>query len=592
MTPNDEALDSALGGRVRAGWAKFQSQRPNAAWAIWQGVLRERPSHKAATEAMETLARAHDLPDVARKPLRFLPPADEAARRRWDEAFRSSATDGIADPGQAALLFRELLDADPFDTAALWNLAVCLAWAGSNRTAVETLDRFVELASVDAPDRAADAWALAELLRHGAGAEDLADDVNLSLEVNADLSGLQFPPEEIVSALGFSEKYVEGATRSADIIAADLLKRPLKASDECPVPVAASAIVNGPVVRFSAPASPESGAFFRELADQVKFLSDQDAGYPQVSVGVLPLTMLDAAAARFRVSPDPPEARRNAIVKAATADFFERQWIGFPRVGLGGRTPLAASREASPTLRAKLEGIVQFQEQLARRPACQALYQDYDFDRLRYRLGLTTPPGKDDAKGEARHKALSLYDLNAVKTMAPEALSDDDLAVAWATASAGQDDLLAIRLGQALRDRGDAALGRVSLSVWAAPFLRRCLADGRFDEGLALLEFAIELDQRSKDGSETADLLVWKAQLATRSGDAERASAFWKDACAHTDAPPIRAYEAVIELWTLPEGTGPATTFAKAMTQSVDNAYVRALLSRAIDEADTETDER
>ena len=57
------------------------------------------------------------------------------------------------------------------------NRALCLAWLGHNAEAISCLDRVVELRCGTTFDEAVDAWALAEVLRQGAGAEPLADDL-------------------------------------------------------------------------------------------------------------------------------------------------------------------------------------------------------------------------------------------------------------------------------------------------------------------------------------------------------------------------------------------------------------------------------
>jgi hypothetical protein len=39
-TESDSDIAIALGEQIRRGWAFFQSQRPIAAWANWQSVIR------------------------------------------------------------------------------------------------------------------------------------------------------------------------------------------------------------------------------------------------------------------------------------------------------------------------------------------------------------------------------------------------------------------------------------------------------------------------------------------------------------------------------------------------------------------------
>src|SRR5207302_10057511 len=75
--------------------------------------------------------------------------------------------------GDAARAFEQLTAGDPDDPAAWYDLGLVRAWLGENGTAVEALDRYVALEPDD--NRAASAWALAEVLRFGQGMEDQAD---------------------------------------------------------------------------------------------------------------------------------------------------------------------------------------------------------------------------------------------------------------------------------------------------------------------------------------------------------------------------------------------------------------------------------
>src|SRR4051794_9448341 len=177
--PPPTAVDEVL-ALVHQGWDHLRLQRPLAAWASWQRALRRAPEDQAAREALEQLANAPDLPTAARAVYRFRPPEGEARRARWDDRLRGH---DLSELPVAAEAFRELAEADPDDAAAGFNRALCLAWMGANVPAIAALERVVALEAADAPDTAVDAWTLAEVLRHGAGAEHLADDMSLALVV-------------------------------------------------------------------------------------------------------------------------------------------------------------------------------------------------------------------------------------------------------------------------------------------------------------------------------------------------------------------------------------------------------------------------
>ena len=83
----------------------------------------------------------------------------------------------------AATVFADLAEADPADSAARFNQALCLAWLGRNREAIEAVDRAVALDATERFELAVDAWTLAEVLRFGGGAEELADDLDCAIVV-------------------------------------------------------------------------------------------------------------------------------------------------------------------------------------------------------------------------------------------------------------------------------------------------------------------------------------------------------------------------------------------------------------------------
>src|SRR5262245_20678677 len=171
--PSQARSDQAL-ALVHEGWNHLRLQRPLAAWASWQRALRIVPGFTAAAEAIARLEAASDLPAIARTVQRFR--ATEAAdrRNRWDAQIRGRNLEDLSD---AADLFGRLASDDSSDAAAWFNRGLCLAWLGTNHEAISCLDQATRLDCEGAFDRAVAAWSLAEVLRQGAGAEPLADDL-------------------------------------------------------------------------------------------------------------------------------------------------------------------------------------------------------------------------------------------------------------------------------------------------------------------------------------------------------------------------------------------------------------------------------
>ena len=351
-------------------------------------MLAARPANPAddpaATEALEILASADELPPPARKVWTFRSALGDARRERWSEQF---AGRDLGDPDRAAEAFRALVEADPDDSAAAFNLGLCLAWDGRNAEAVAALDRSVSLDAPERFDHAAAAWTLAEVLRHGAGAEAIADDVISALH-------LHWPDDQgdpIAALAAFAPirpvpvplDPATGEPVSTAIRLAEWLDAP---DDSRPPRVLVEVAAGAGSLRLSSPDRPSlevaEAMVSAELGDQIRI-----AGR---SATPLPLRFLDAAAWLVRVpsGDDDPSALRAAI-----EDYYENLWVTRPRIGLAGpdgrpRSPAQAASAGDDVTRAKLSAVVTVREGLANRPRMVAMAAGYPFDRLRRRLGL------------------------------------------------------------------------------------------------------------------------------------------------------------------------------------------------------------
>ncbi|MEW4568097.1 hypothetical protein AB1L88_09540 [Tautonia sp. JC769] len=407
-----QAAEAAL-SLVHEGWRQLQLQRPLASWACWQQALRLKPGDRAASEALDRLADSDELPEVARKPRRLDNPADDESRARWDETFRSRNLANLADALDA---FEELSEDEPTDAAAWSNRALCLAWLGRNEEAIDALDYLVHLTASADPDRAAESWALAEILRHGAGAEPRADDLNYAFELTwPDDAPPPFDADEAAGAVRVMPMPVDPMTLAPMAPGARIvewLDRPMPPSDPEPAAadlpiVRAVVILNEGVLRCS---SLRRGAI-EEVERVIEGRLGRGLEFDR-TISPLPLAMLDAAVATVRLPDGLSVDARKRLQADAIASYFESRWVDVPRIGLGAglgdeegpprRSPLDAARlvaEGDDVMRAKLSGILLVREQLARRPRSAELYLGYDFDRLRRRLGidpLDAPPAGVD----------------------------------------------------------------------------------------------------------------------------------------------------------------------------------------------------
>jgi hypothetical protein len=399
---------------VHRGWDHLRAQRPLAAWASWQQALRLKPDDEAATRALEVLRDAVEWPEVARKTQRLRGPEGEDRRARWDSLIEQREAT-LSDPAEASGVFAQLVTDDEGDASAWWNLGVCRAWTGDNVEAIHALDRFVTLTAEWDLDAAAAAWTLAELLRHGGGAEELADEMTHSFELSWS--------EERVSLTGWLESRANVVERPAprdpesnQLIAEgrrifEWLDRPMPQADQIrgvrDVPrLVALLIVDGNQARISSPDRLAFESLTEELNIAFPFCIHDCRCTP------LPLKMLDQLVATGRLPEGLELDQKDQLTRELVEDYFENRWIGRARTGLDGSKPswivvvnswsnlhrtisagsippeFERDPKTSTVSRAKLTGIIKFYEQMSNRVFSRSLYQGYPFDRLRRRVGL------------------------------------------------------------------------------------------------------------------------------------------------------------------------------------------------------------
>ena len=462
---------------VHRGWEHLRAQRPLAAWGSWQRALLLKPEDPAATQALSILAAADDFPPAARSVYRFRSPRDDAGRIRWDAAFRGRAT---GDLQVAAAVFASLTRADPTDAPAFFNQALCLAWAGSNVEAIEALDAAMRLDAPSLPDAAIEAWALAEILRQGGGAETRADELSHTLTIPwtgrdddpiAWLSAFALLRELVIPLSLDDEPQPEGQPR-----AFEWLDRPMPESTPTltagDLPTVLAGVVVAPTsLSFNSPVDDDLRkveALLREASPSLLDGSDRRST-------PLPIRLIDAAAFRFRLPEGLDEAARRRLIREALESYFEDRWIAVDRQSLGdlcgSKSPsgsprsldLGGGKTADEAIaRVALEAVIRVREQLGRRRNFAPLYDGYPFDRLRRRLGLDPrEPGDVDPADVSCMSGRDLAKLD------PKALDDVGLVDAFRSACAIHAEAAA-RLAIAIVGRDPSATGLASAVIAAA----------------------------------------------------------------------------------------------------------------------------
>jgi hypothetical protein len=393
MESDSTTADAEALALVHQGWSHLRLQRPLAAWASWQQAIRVRPDDRAAIEALDRLATSPVLPESARRVYRLRSPDGPSRRSRWDDALRAG---DLGDLANAERVFARLVMGDPEDAAAWYNLGLCRAWRGENALAIRAIRRFVASTAADDLETAASAWSLAELLRHGAGAESLADDLSASVNVAWDDDGAE--PRTLLDAwphraIPAPQDPLRPATAALRVY--ELLDR----GEHDPPRVEVTLIVEPGWLRFSTlwPTRDRPWSDLLEENRAALGLVGREIG--AMALHVLPLHLLDSQAWAFRL-PDrlDPTARAERTVEALDR-YYRTDWAETPRHGLAPGEPDPDSAEPPRKLidrisvgdrvaAAQLDGVIRLREELASRPQFAPMYAGFSFDPLRAEFGL------------------------------------------------------------------------------------------------------------------------------------------------------------------------------------------------------------
>lgn len=517
---SESRLATAL---VHDGWSHLQSQRPLAAWGSWQRALRAQPECAAARQALATLESAADLPRAARAPYRFRQPDDQERRAAWDERLKGQKPDDLV---ASADVFGRLAIDEPLDSAAWYNRALCLAWQGENREAISCLDRASAIDAGRAFDQAVQSWILAGILRQGAGAENLADDLRYACTIAwepGDTVALldEFPEIQRTAAPHEPGKAPDSET-GVDVF--EWLDSPAQASETADSSIArlprvlASVYIDRRRLRLSSPRI-ESLQRVEEL-----LLERHEIGARPVrrEVTPLPLPFLDADVWTFRTPRNIDSALADDLRREAVEQYYENEWIHRRRKSLDGRSPLeaaSAAQKGDMVAKARLAAVVSLREQLGDRPSARGLYHGYPFDRLRRRLGQDPidPAMVDPAD-------LGCAPRSELDQLEPARLDTAQLTEAVRSSAGLGDDQQTARLAAELLGRKPAHLTGADLVAAVAPLVRQSMRQRSFDSALEWIE-------RAKDAADVLTrrkLDIWRAEIEARAGRPDSASSVYR----------------------------------------------------------------
>lgn len=499
------------------GDCELKLNRPVAARAAFDAALHNQPGDEQLRQINDQLFGAQSrLPAAARKAYTLQSPATTVPARRqaWDQALANSRR-----LSAAAESFTQLTADDAEDAAAWYNLGLIRAWLGDNHRALEALDRYVALETDET--RAADAWAMAEVLRQGQGMDEESD----YLEYGA-ICQLRDPQAFFNSLQQFeTERRLIGVhvDQEQGVVTGVILDR------------------TGPVLAAGLTGSeaPGLGAYMMVVSNHVRLWNTNaealgrvvDAWRQQLGPALseprheqttanFSDVLADAMSFPLQAL-DEEDARRR--VRAHIERYFEEKWIHRPLRALNRIPPIDAAGHG--TLRKKLLGIIQFIEDCA--AVTQA--QVYDFNRLRRKLGLTAeaPPAAaasdaaaaPDAAAAVDPSAMSAAELAALK---PEDLSDDVLEQASQAALKLDARDLVARFAEALVARPPRQ-ERPDRFPWYAQLVQRALRDGDTGAALDYLNAGEKADCEHNEGRRRNDYELRRGEIHARRGDAEEA---------------------------------------------------------------------
>jgi tetratricopeptide (TPR) repeat protein len=488
---------------------ELKLNRPVAARAALQMASKFDPANTDYRTGLEQVFGGGEsrFPLAGRKEYAFeqLPASAPAERKTsWQRALETAATGKLAD---AARAFEQLTSEQPEEPAAWYNLGLTRAWMGDNARAVDALDRYVQLESDES--RAAQAWALVEVVLCAHGMEDRADYVEHSAV---------FPirnPEMLVKLLHDFERERRmigvQARQEEGVLTGILVEKvqaliPEQAATQMPR-LGAYFLIVGDMLRMWS----VNRETFDAVREEVRQRAGPALGEPYLRPGPAHFADVLSDSLAFPVTAT-DEAEGKKRMQEHQERYLEEKWIHKPLRSLSQVPPIDAA--GHPGLRKKLLGVVQFLQE------CGTLVgMAYDFDRLRRKLGLLAPAtGAAAATGPdiAAMSAAELANLNA------DALPEDQLDLAHQTAMKLDARELAGKFARALIARpAEEKKDRYHLFN---QLVQLALANGDTAAALDLVNEGEKSDCEHNEGGRRNDFELRRGQVHVKRGEVDEAA--------------------------------------------------------------------
>ena len=407
---------------------------------------------------------------------------------------------------------------DANDAAAWFNLGLAHAWMGDNAAALEALGRHVELEADDSA--AGEAAALMEVLRCGHGQEEQGD-------YREHVFTYQFrDPQPIVNLLQEWERGRRLAVMPTQQegmfmgLVLELSTAGLITVGAPPTDVGrlgGYVVVIGNLFQFTSPLKEP----FDRLRDEAR--QRLSLGLTDLQERRLPIQFQDVTAEAMLFPLKQAEDNGQRVLEHVQK-HYEETWIHKPRRALSGNTPVDAA--AHPVLRKHLRGVIQFIQDCAK----TGTIGNYDFDRLRRKLGLLGAPASPQRQqGEAptspqrqqgdiaAMSAAELAGLNAAN------LSDEQVERAYQAAVQLDAEELAANFARQLIGR-PIHPERTDRFPCYSYLAQHAMRSGDKDAALDYINEGEKADCEHNDGRRRNDYELRRGQIHVKRGEVEQAA--------------------------------------------------------------------
>ncbi|MBI1914937.1 MAG: tetratricopeptide repeat protein [Planctomycetes bacterium] len=481
--------------------AEMNRHRPVAAHAALRILARLAPGDQKLRETMETaFGPKSQLPASARRfyELRRRPEGMAPERKQaWDRALSQVESPRL---GSLAAAFDKLTRQSPDDATAWYNLGVVQAWLGENRKALDALDHYLEQEEDDA--RATEAAVLGEVLRCGEGLEDVADYHEFRVEFQVrDFEALA----KLLQEWHDTGRMMVLPSEERSVVAA-MLFEPLTATVITTVSAAPQEkklagylVLIGNRLQVWGPRQEA----FNRVRDELKTRTALGVVEGAVQTNHIAFTDVVAESLLYPMGPASQGGLQRVLEYAQ--GYFEETWLRHPLKSLASNPPVDAVRHR--TLRKKLLGVIQFLQDCA----AGGVIKDYDFDRLRRKLGLQEgpPPARTEAVA-ADVSAMSAGELSALSV---EGLNDEQLEQAYQAAQKLDTLELSGRFARALVARPVSAGQAADRFPLYSFLVQKALSEGDLDQALNSVNEGERVDGEHNEGRRRNDYELRRAQV-------------------------------------------------------------------------------